>query len=400
MEKVAYVKGSVDELNEEKPPSGKTDNDFKANDESLGKSQSNGKGLGWKDMSKDGKLFVDDVSPSDIKQGTLGLALGTCYLLAAIAAICERKPGLLKQRLLSNGQDWYGIRWYGNGKPKDTWVDDKFPTKDGKFRYAHSQKNELRVAVLEKCYAKEHSSYAAIEMGFPGDVMHEITGKPSVVHNLQTHWDGENWAVVGSCQDKSKIVCAGITGSPFLRMIFMVSRYITLIFSCIYEGIDSAFDNCGLSYILDVFECLFVWTWYGISMILGLIDGACCGCFTLIHVMICRYFTGLVPGHAYSVLDVKSVPCGGCMDSKMVKLRNPWGEGECRFIALVDARVGSRVRPDPHPLADLIPTPPLHTVLAPPHQPPAASRQPPARTVASYLAAAAASRRGISARRY
>jgi calpain-15 len=178
-----------------KAPGVKEDKDFKPNDSSLGSKLSKGKDLGWRDFSKDGKLFLNGMDPSDIKQGDLG----SCYFLSAISSICMKKPDLLKDRLQSNGSDWYGIRWYVGGKPRDTWVDDKFPTRDGKIRFAHSEKNELWVAVMEKCYAKEHSTYRAIEGGFPGDAMHDITGKPTNSHNLQENWDAENWRVLSEC---------------------------------------------------------------------------------------------------------------------------------------------------------------------------------------------------------
>lgn len=271
-----------------------------------------------------GQLYVNDINPSDIKQGELG----TCYLLSAIAALCIRMPNLIKNSLMTSGKEWYGLRWYPDGKPSDTWVDDKFPTKDGKIRFASSEKNELWVAVMEKIYAKQHGTYLSIEGGLSGDALHELTGKPSVSHNLQTNWDGRNWDVVGACVDKSKVVCAGIHGSPLRRMILIFERYAILILTCIYDAVDSAFEACGLDCILNFFEFIFSWAVFGICLLAGLIDTFTCGLFSTIHVMLCVRFVGLVPGHAYSVLEVKSIPICGCLETKMVKLRNPWGKGE------------------------------------------------------------------------
>ena len=312
MNRITYIKASVDELAQPSvPPSETDDKDFPANDSSLGGSLGKGKGNNdWKDFSKTGALFVNDIDVSDIRQGSLG----TCYLLSAIAAICENRPGLLKQRLLNSGNGWYGIRWYCKGAPRDTWVDDKFPTKDGKMRFACSEKNELWVAVIEKCYAKEYKQYDNIEGGFPGDAMHDITGKPSECHNLQTHWDGANWEFLANCSKPGKVVCAGIMGSPFRRMLFMVERFVVLILTCIYNAIDSLFEMCYLDCVLNLIEFLFMWVWFGISWLFSMIDTLCCGCFSMIHAMLCLCFVGLAPGHAYSILEIKSFPaCGGLM---------------------------------------------------------------------------------------
>lgn len=47
-------------------------------------------------------------------------ALGTCYLLSAIAAICSKKPELIQSSLMKNNQGMYGIRWYVRGVPTET----------------------------------------------------------------------------------------------------------------------------------------------------------------------------------------------------------------------------------------------------------------------------------------
>ncbi len=156
MENITKEKSSVLELGPASAPSGNQDKDFPANDKSLGaKHLRKGSKLGWKDFSKDGQLVMDNVSASDIRQGSLG----SCYLLSAIAALCERNPNFVKSILLDNGNGKFGVRWYPAGRPADTWVDASFPVKNGKLRFAHSEKNELWVAAIEKGNFKAISHY-------------------------------------------------------------------------------------------------------------------------------------------------------------------------------------------------------------------------------------------------
>ena len=258
-------------------------------------------------------------------------ALGTCYLLSAIAAICSKKPELIQSSLMKNNQGMYGIRWYVRGVPTETWVDDKFPTKNDKLRFSHSEKNELWVAVIEKCYAKEYGSYAKIEGGMPANALHDITGKPAVSHNLQSNSHETNWRIVGKCVGSDKIVCAGILSSPLRRYLLLgLERYIILLISFILSTIDNCLSMIpGCDFISDLVEFIFAWSLYGITFLYTLIDNALGGIFTQIHVMLCLSTVGLVPGHAYSVLEVKSIPGTFC-DTKMVKIRNPWARGEWR----------------------------------------------------------------------
>ena len=47
-------------------------------------------------------------------------------------------------------------------------IDDKLPTVDGKYIYAHCEDpREFWVALIEKAFAKLYGSYAAIEGGMP-----------------------------------------------------------------------------------------------------------------------------------------------------------------------------------------------------------------------------------------
>ena len=67
MDEIKYIKASVDELAQPSFPSGSEDKDFPAKDSSLGGRLSKGKGNDWKDFSKTGSLFVNDIDTSDIR---------------------------------------------------------------------------------------------------------------------------------------------------------------------------------------------------------------------------------------------------------------------------------------------------------------------------------------------
>ena len=56
-------------------------------------------------------------------------------------------------------------------------IDDKLPTVDGKYIYAHCEDpREFWVALIEKAFAKLYGSYAAIEGGMPIESMVDLTG--------------------------------------------------------------------------------------------------------------------------------------------------------------------------------------------------------------------------------
>ena len=59
-------------------------------------------------------------------------------------------------------------------------VDDQFPCYkvNGQPVYAKPRGDELWVLLLEKCYAKLHGSYKAIEAGCPAEGMMDLTGAP------------------------------------------------------------------------------------------------------------------------------------------------------------------------------------------------------------------------------
>ena len=120
-----------------------------------------------------------DVKPQDIKQGQLG----NCYFISALSVLAER-PKLIEHLILTpelNDVGAYQIRFCKNGAWRTITVDDYFPVNpiSGRLAFAHTPSNELWVPLIEKAYAKLHSSYAAIESGSVADAFAELTGAPS-----------------------------------------------------------------------------------------------------------------------------------------------------------------------------------------------------------------------------
>ena len=85
----------------------------------------------------------------------------------------------------------YGLRICKNGVWKEVVVDDYIPCfqQDCAFSKAHG--NELWVILLEKAWAKLHSSYERIEAGFAENVLRDLTGAPTEVIETsdETLWD-------------------------------------------------------------------------------------------------------------------------------------------------------------------------------------------------------------------
>ena len=129
----------------------------------------------------DGRLqvFVNEVTPSDIKQGLLG----DCYFLSVLSVLAEHSRRITKLFLTDrqNNLGVYGVKICKNGEWKEVVVDDYIPCwKDGPaFSKAHG--NELWVILLEKAWAKLHGSYERIEAGFAENVLRDLTGAPTEV---------------------------------------------------------------------------------------------------------------------------------------------------------------------------------------------------------------------------
>ncbi|KAI5665946.1 hypothetical protein M9H77_15799 [Catharanthus roseus] len=105
--------------------------------------------------------------------------LGDCWFLSAVAVLTEVSP--ISQVIITpeyNKEGIYTVRFCIQGEWVPVVVDDWIPCESpGKPAFATSRKgNELWVSLLEKAYAKLHGSYEALEGGLVQDALVDLTG--------------------------------------------------------------------------------------------------------------------------------------------------------------------------------------------------------------------------------
>jgi hypothetical protein len=120
------------------------------------------------------KLFVDGCAPGDIIQG----ALGTCYLLGALASVAT-VDGLLKKLFIEYDEKLgiYAIRFFKNCEWIYVIVDDYVAlNRNGTMLFAHCQDDETWVPLMEKAYAKLHGSFESVVGGYEQNALEDLTG--------------------------------------------------------------------------------------------------------------------------------------------------------------------------------------------------------------------------------
>eukprot|EP01038_Epipyxis_sp_PR26KG_P014549 gene14549-19531_t len=212
-------------------------------------------------------IFVDNIEPSDIRQG----ALGDCWFLCALAALAEFD--LLVRELFpdtsASATGAYNVRLCKNGLWRTIRVDDFFPCYPGGGPvYSRSHGNELWVLLLEKAFAKACGSYESIKAGYAYEAMIDLTGSPYKTFRFDDPdiknkiADGALWTSLVDYDTQKYIMSASTPG-------------------------EDKFTETGKK------------------------PGK-------------ENYTGLVAGHAYSLISVKKLRNG----TRLVQLRNPWGSME------------------------------------------------------------------------
>jgi calpain-15 len=211
---------------------------------------------------------IDGIDPNDIRQG----ALGDCWFLCAIAALTEF-PMLVEKIFPEESRQVseygiYSLKICKNGWWQDVRVDDYFPCFPGAGPiYSRANGNELWVLLLEKAFAKLHGSYEAIKAGWAYEAMMDLTGAPYKTirfddSELKPKIDnGQLWAELMRFDQENYIMSASTPGED------------------VYTETGQKPKEGG---------------------------------------------TGLVAGHAYTLISVKQSSKG----DKLMKLRNPWGSME------------------------------------------------------------------------
>ena len=151
-------------------------------------------------------VFVDDVTPSDIQQGSLG----DCYFLSVLSVLAE-VPHRIQRLFITDRTNEYGIyaiQMQKNGELKEVVVDEFFPCDELGPCFSKANGNELWVLILEKCWAKLHGSYERIEAGFSHNVMTDLTGAPAFDLDMEEEGVDEMWEKLVKGEKKSYLMAA------------------------------------------------------------------------------------------------------------------------------------------------------------------------------------------------
>jgi len=206
-------------------------------------------------------VFADGTDPNDIKQGNIG----DCWLLSALSVMTQRQQDFLNIFISKEHSKAgvYSVNFWKNGERVNVLVDSFFPaTSSARAAFASSKDpNELWVMILEKAYAKLHRTYEAIESGFVDQALVDLSG------------------AVGSRID--------MTADPYKQQT--------------RNGV--------------LFRQLLAYKQAGFLMGAGTPAGS--------DSEANASPSGIVQGHAYSLLDVQEVD-----GHELIRLRNPWGRKE------------------------------------------------------------------------
>lgn len=231
------------------------------------------------------RLFRDGICPGDVEQGELG----DCWLMCALATQAEDPKAVMQMFRHPKGAELarreralgaYRVSFNKNGLWRSIVVDDYFPVVAGVPTFAHSSDPcELWPAILEKAFAKMHGSYAMIQSGDPMHALTDMSGFPAM-------------------RIDEMFAEATVNGGRELGQKLMTwhkAGYQTILTTpgkapAITADAKSAPD------FSDQPE----------------LEQALAG-------------TGLLPGHAYSVLDVREFNKG---QTRLLCVRNPWVYGE------------------------------------------------------------------------
>ena len=166
----------------------------------------------WKrarEVFGDGDIHVyKDIEPDDILQG----GLGNCYFLSAISAIAEHHNRITKIFLTKeyNSEGIYVVAMCIAGIWQEIVIDDLIPCKPGtnKPAFNTSRSNELWVILLEKAWAKIHGGYLNIASGLTREALRDLTGASA--KTFFTSRDKEElWTKLLEAEKKKFIMTAG-----------------------------------------------------------------------------------------------------------------------------------------------------------------------------------------------
>jgi hypothetical protein len=160
------------------------------------------RGLISERLSAGAQLFINGVSASDVRQGSIG----DCYLMASMAAIAHAQPQLIEQMFEQTADGDYkvklhdeeGMLWWKESVDKEVTIDDTVPHVGGGSIYGDStDEGESWVGLTEKAYAETFGGgegYEGIGHGdHPGTALERLTGWESdetvMLFNKDSTWE-------------------------------------------------------------------------------------------------------------------------------------------------------------------------------------------------------------------
>ncbi|KAG5487479.1 hypothetical protein LSCM1_07434 [Leishmania martiniquensis] len=230
------------------------------------------------------RLFRHDICPGKVEQGELG----DCWLMCALATQAEDPKTLMRMFRHPKGAGVarveraigaYRVSFNKNGLWRNILVDDYLPVVAGVPTFAHSSDPcELWPGILEKAFAKMHGSYAMIQSGDPMHALTDMTGFSTMridemfasatlnsgrdLLPKMMQWQKKGYQAVLTTAGKAPAITTDAQGSPDFSD---------------QPEMEEAFSG-----------------------------------------------TGLLPGHAYTMLDVKEFNKG---QIRLICVRNPWVYG-------------------------------------------------------------------------
>jgi len=245
------------------------------------------------------KLFQGDIEPADLCQGSVG----NCWLVAALACAAEF-PDVVRRMLVTkeySPRGKYVVRIFDPIEKKfvKVTVDDRIPCKKGTKtpRFMSPKGQELWAMIVEKAYAKYIGSYASLEGGFTLWGWHTITGdnvfQMSVNEDGSGGWYREDMVAIDDKEDKRacgfRKTKEKFTGENIWTLLKKYDQQQALMSASIGKMQHRKTDGPSGEQILED--------------------------------------SGLIAGHAYSVLQAKEVSYGNDK-FRLLNIRNPWGTFE------------------------------------------------------------------------
>ncbi|XP_053577574.1 calpain-1 catalytic subunit [Bombina bombina] len=171
------------------------------------------------------RFVIDGATRMDVCQGRLS----NCWFLSAVACL-SLYPQLLEQ-VVPPGQDFgegydgrFRFQFWQYGQWVDVIVDDLLPTSRTPFvetvgqessshtlLFMHSpERNEFWSSLLEKAYAKLKGGYAALQLGFAGEALVDMTG--GIVQKCDTSGSSSDlWVHLNHLLERGALICCGNT---------------------------------------------------------------------------------------------------------------------------------------------------------------------------------------------